>query len=342
MSFDQRDFRIWGRWALIAALLTAAACTTAPRHGGGGGGAPHYKIGQPYKVNGRWYHPAHQPNYNEVGVASWYGRDFHGRKTANGEIYDMNAMTAAHTTLPLPSLVEVENLENRRRIVVRVNDRGPFAHNRVIDLSRAAARRLGFEQDGLARVRVRYLGPAPLPGDGSNRSQIVAQARAIRPPAHRQSAAPVSRTRNFEPPVAAPSQSAERAVITPDFSNTEAPSRIIIEQPTSIATSTATLPETISDTAPVSSAPAASGEGLETLYVIQVAALSSLGNIDMVRADLGDVGPLRIARFDSADGRSLYRVTMGPYTMREDAIGRLEAVREAGYDDAALVAITPQ
>ena len=126
--------------------------------------SPHYKVGKAYKINGRWYQPAEDPTYNRTGIASWYGRDFHGRPTANGEIFDMNQMTAAHTTLPLPSLVEVKNLENGRRVTVRVNDRGPFANDRIIDLSRAAARELGFEQNGLARVRVRYLGPAPLPG----------------------------------------------------------------------------------------------------------------------------------------------------------------------------------
>ncbi len=134
--------------------------------GGAGQGVAHdaaaarQKIGRPYQINGVWYVPARQDNYHETGVASWYGAKFHGRATANGEVFDMNAISAAHTTLPLPSMVRVTNLENGESLVVRVNDRGPFVNGRIIDLSRAAARELGFEKAGTARVRVRYLGPA--------------------------------------------------------------------------------------------------------------------------------------------------------------------------------------
>ena len=128
-----------------------------------GGGS--YKVGVPYQVSGRWYYPKDDPRYDRTGVASWYGDDFHGRKTANSEIYDMMAMSAAHTTLPMPSYAWVTNLENGRTVLVRINDRGPYAHERVIDLSRAAARALGSEVRGLSQVRVRYAGPAPLNGD---------------------------------------------------------------------------------------------------------------------------------------------------------------------------------
>ncbi|MDP1874810.1 septal ring lytic transglycosylase RlpA family protein [Phenylobacterium sp.] len=130
----------------------------------GAGGV--YKVGKPYQVAGVWYVPKEDPGYNRVGTASWYGAQFHAKTTANGEIFDMDAMTAAHTTLPLPSLVEVTNLENGRKVVVRVNDRGPFVGDRIIDMSRAAARELDFQSKGLAKVRVRYVGPAPLGGRG--------------------------------------------------------------------------------------------------------------------------------------------------------------------------------
>jgi rare lipoprotein A len=129
-----------------------------PRGGGG------YKVGNPYTINGRVYFPEHNPSYRSEGIASWYGRDFHGRRTANGEVYDMNAISAAHPTMPMPSYARVTNLENGRSIVVRVNDRGPYAHNRVIDLSMGAARALGTYGSGLARVRVEYVGPASLTG----------------------------------------------------------------------------------------------------------------------------------------------------------------------------------
>ncbi len=120
------------------------------------------KLGQPYYVGGKRYTPRHDPNYARTGIASWYGKDFHGRLTANGEVYDMHALSAAHPTLPLPSLAEVTNTRTGRRVVVRVNDRGPFARGRIIDLSHRAAQVLGLVRNGTGEVHVRYLGPAAL------------------------------------------------------------------------------------------------------------------------------------------------------------------------------------
>ncbi len=117
----------------------------------------HYKVGQPYKIKGRWYRPEYDPSYSKVGTASWYGADFHGLPTANGEVFDKEQISAAHPTLPLPSIVRVTNLENGRSLDIRVNDRGPFIGDRLIDLSEAAARELGYEDEGLARVQVDFL-----------------------------------------------------------------------------------------------------------------------------------------------------------------------------------------
>jgi len=127
-----------------------------------GGGV--YRVGKPYVVAGREYVPREDANYSAVGTASWYGDDFHGRYTANGEIFDMNAISAAHPTMPLPSYARVTNLANHRSIVVRVNDRGPYAANRLIDVSVRTAKLLGFYGEGLTRVRVDYIGRAPLSG----------------------------------------------------------------------------------------------------------------------------------------------------------------------------------
>ena len=118
-----------------------------------------YKIGKPYEINGLWYYPKKDPQYNEVGIASWYGEQFHGKVTANGAIYDMNALTAAHKTLPMPSKVRVTNLSNGRALNLDINDRGPFVNGRIIDLSRRAAQLLGFESEGLAMVRVQVISP---------------------------------------------------------------------------------------------------------------------------------------------------------------------------------------
>lgn len=149
------------RFFVATSLMILAACGSSshvapPPDGslptGNQGGVE--KVGLPYKIAGRWYYPKVEPNYDKVGLASWYGKQFHGKPTANGEVFNMNALTAAHKTLPLPTFVKVTNLSNRRSIVLRVNDRGPFVDDRIIDVSRRAAQLLGFEQKGVTKVRV--------------------------------------------------------------------------------------------------------------------------------------------------------------------------------------------
>src|SRR6185312_2436509 len=137
-----------------------------------GGGV--YQIGKPYQVGDLTYTPREDPTYDRVGNASWYGEMFHGRRTANGEIYDMDRLSAAHPTLPLPVYARVTNLNNGRSIVVRINDRGPYARDRILDLSRRSAELLGFRNNGTATVRVKYLGRAPLNGDDSYERKYLA------------------------------------------------------------------------------------------------------------------------------------------------------------------------
>jgi len=127
-----------------------------------GGGS--YKLGRPYQLNGVAYVPSEDASYRAEGIASWYGPDFHGRPTANGETFDMNGISAAHPTLPMPSYLRVTNIANGRSIIVRVNDRGPYAKERVVDVSIGAARALDFYAQGLTRVRIEYVGRAPLTG----------------------------------------------------------------------------------------------------------------------------------------------------------------------------------
>ncbi|MBN7756391.1 septal ring lytic transglycosylase RlpA family protein [Nitratireductor aquimarinus] len=122
------------------------------------------QVGKPYQIKGKWYHPKEDPDYEKVGAASWYGDAFHGRLTANGETYDMTHLSAAHPTMPLPSYARVTNVDNGSSVLVRVNDRGPFAHNRIIDLSKRAAQLLDYQSAGVAKVKVEYVGPAPLEG----------------------------------------------------------------------------------------------------------------------------------------------------------------------------------
>lgn len=137
--------------SVASLLILVAACSSAPPQKGS------YKLGRPYQIDGRWYYPEYDPDYDRTGVASWYGEPFHGRPTANGEVFDRRVVTAAHPTLPLPSLVRVTNLKNGRELTIRVNDRGPFVGDRIIDLSQEAARQLGFERQGTAPVRVQFV-----------------------------------------------------------------------------------------------------------------------------------------------------------------------------------------
>jgi len=148
----------------------------------GSGGT--YKTGNPYQIGGRWYKPmAGVSSYDETGVASWYGRDFHGKRTANGERYDMYTLSAAHKTLPMPTLVRVTNLENGRFVIVRVNDRGPFVKERLIDLSYAAAKELGYTDQGTTRVRVQTLDQKPGTEAQAPRPPLVANPPvALAPP----------------------------------------------------------------------------------------------------------------------------------------------------------------
>jgi rare lipoprotein A len=160
---------------VLTPLLAACAGSPGSINKLNTAGAGHYKVGKPYQIRGKWYRPADDRDYDETGIASWYGPKFDGKPTANGEIFDQDALTAAHKTLPLPSFVEVTNLENGRKLTVRVNDRGPFVDDRIIDLSRRSAQLLGMQAAGIARVRVRRVYP------GADERAQIARAPAPKP-----------------------------------------------------------------------------------------------------------------------------------------------------------------
>ena len=168
----------------VGAVLLVAACGSGERKTAYVAPPPvegTYKVGKPYDIDGVTYRPMIDESYDETGIASWYGPKFHGKRTANGEFFDMNAVSAAHQTLPMPSMVRVTNLDNGRQIEVRVNDRGPFVRGRIIDMSRRGAQLLGFRYKGTARVRVRIM--------PEESRQVAALARKTAPPATMQSAA---------------------------------------------------------------------------------------------------------------------------------------------------------
>lgn len=301
----------FGRLALIAAAAASlAACATvdktpAPKPAAGGG----YKVGKPYQVGGVWYVPREQPDYNEVGIASWYGDAFHLKTTANGEIFDMHDLTAAHTTLPLPSIVEVTNLANGRKLRVRVNDRGPFVDNRIIDLSREAARQLGLERQGLARVRVRYVGPAPLLG----RDAGVRIARA-------------------KPPTPQTVQMARAAPPPPRRAAPVAPAgRSYQEQAAFAGTRAAPVATRQLEILPAMPAPSAAAPA----YRIQAGAFSEEGRARRAAAQLSRMGEAVVEPVER-DGVTLYRVVLAGPQDELQAYNLRQRVADAGFGDARV------
>jgi rare lipoprotein A len=183
-EFSAASFGRWARATAIAlAALALANCSGSNYSSSTDSGErtfrPRYSVGRPYTVNGQTYIPAENPNYRAEGIASWYGPDFHGGPTANGERYDMHGISAAHPTLPLPCYARVTNLENGRSIIVRVNNRGPFAHDRIADLSVGAAKALNFHRKGTAHIRMEYVGRAAI--DDSDDEMLLATLRVGTP-----------------------------------------------------------------------------------------------------------------------------------------------------------------
>lgn len=274
-------------------------------------GEGRYKIGSPYQIKGVWYYPAEDYEYSETGIASWYGPNFHGKQTANGETYNQNDMTAAHRTLPMPSAVRVTNLENGRSIVLRINDRGPFARGRIIDVSRRGAQLLGFEKNGVAKVRVdvlpnesRQLKTAAINGS-SQQIQVAASPRD----------AVVSRPL----PSTAPAQPGAQA--TTPAPAAPAPVR------------TASLPPPVDPVLP---------DDVEVLQVsptgiyVQAGAFSRLENALRMRDRLFDMGPTQISRFP-VSGTEIYRVRIGPLATVEVADATLARVVNSGVSEAQLI-----
>lgn len=266
------------------------------------------RVGPPYEANGRWYTPTPEPGYEMTGQASWYGPTFHGRATASGETFDQEALTAAHPTLPIPSLVQVTNLDNGREIIVRVNDRGPFIGDRLIDLSHGAAQVLGFVEAGQARVHVRYLGPAP-------RHVLDSAEAADAPPAPRPEAL------NTEVNAyAAGVSDGPVSLLPPAAEGWRAP-----------APSPAPVYEAALSTPPPAPAPMVGG------YFVQVGAFSDLMNAHRVRAAVETAGPVAVDARQTARGE-LFRVRLGPWTSREEAEAARRSLANLGFPEAILAA----
>ena len=314
-----------------------------------------YKVGKPYQIEGVWYYPAEDYSYAETGIASWYGTDFHGKYTANGELYDMNDLTAAHRTLPMPSLVRVTNLDNGRSIVIRVNDRGPFARGRIIDVSRRSAQLLGFEQVGTAKVRVEIL------ADESR--QIAAQARrtpgpddekpvavptgqvAVQslPPPPGATAAPPPAPQAARPTYSTPPASAPAARTTGRPVANPPPPAVAAQDP---ARPNATQAQVAAATpSPAATDPAATPTTTGQVTVVpvqatniyvQAGAFSNPQNAQRLSNTLSTIAPSQLS-YVLVGTQPMYRVRLGPAASVADADTMLARVVAAGYPEARIV-----
>ena len=284
--------------------------------------SPRYKVGDPYQIQGIWYYPAEDYEFEETGIASWYGAQFHGRRTANGGIYDMNALTAAHRTLPMPSYVRVTNLENGRSLILKVNDRGPFARNRIIDISRRGSQLLGFQNAGTARVRVQIM---------ADKSRALAQRIKGRTQLA-QVGTPITVDRLPKPDVKTESLSlppggqVSAGRVQPQ---SQVPTSPQPPSPGRVATNSLQLSS--GDTNVVTVQPVR-----KTNLYIQAGAFSRFDNANRVRARLTPAGPVRISSV-LVKGRDLYRVRVGPLSNVAEADRMLETVIRNGYPTARII-----
>ncbi len=294
--------------AVVSLAALTAACTTeadirvtVPPNAGV------YKIGVPYQIGDTWYYPREQPDYDETGIASWYGPTFYGHNTANGERFDANALSAAHRTLPMPVNVRVTNLDNGKSLVVRVNDRGPFTKGRIIDLSERAATLLGYKAQGTARVRVTYVSRADLSGSTPQPSPTPPEIASAVP------AVPTSPiASNALDPVPGTTSDVQVATLPPPTVPTA--DAAVPTQPTGVVT--------------MVQVPVA------THLYVQAGAFGSYQNALRLQARLGS--GLKISSV-SQNGHTLYRVRLGPFDELGDADRALARLSGLGSNDVRIV-----
>jgi rare lipoprotein A len=281
-----------------------------------------YKVGKPYQVDGVWYYPKVDLDYDETGIASWYGPGFHGQYTANGEIYDQNGLTAAHKTLPLPSMVRVTNLENGRSIEVRVNDRGPFVNGRIIDLTRRDAQLLGFIDQGTAKVRVQVLKDesqllaaqaSAQGGDGIGPKPVAAPAGAVAATP----LPPVGKTPSSAPAAPLPKSAAPAPQVA---ATAPAPTKSVIGQTAVPQPDGQVLVEPVKSTA---------------IY-IQAGAFARQSNAQILTSKLSSFGPVRMIPVQ-VGSQLFYRVRLGPIANVDQADQMLQKVIRSGQPEARIV-----
>ncbi len=312
---------------LVIAAMVLSACAetqliihTAKRANKQETGKVTYKVGNPYQIGETWYYPHVNYDYDETGIASWYGPNFHGKLTANGEIYDMNDLTAAHRTLPLPTWVVVTNLDNGRKLKLRVNDRGPYAKGRIIDISRRGSQLLGFQDQGTARVRVEVL------VDESRELAARLQGDALLSEAGSPITVEKLPTKAVDAETLAPPPGANVANGSVEAESIE------------IASTQPTVP--ISDVDAQGALQA--DDTVQTVAIgdtqifVQAGAFSQFENANRAQAILSVVGDVKISQILIND-MDLFRVRLGPVANVSEADMLLERVVAAGYSEARII-----
>jgi rare lipoprotein A len=336
-------------------FILSACASSGPQFGeqqrsGYHRGQPSYKVGSAYQINGKWYYPKVDYGYDETGLASWYGEAFDGKATANGEIFNLNELSAAHKTLPLPSVVEVSNLRNGRSLQLRVNDRGPYVDARIIDVSRRAAQLLGFEMAGTTPVRVRIL---------KDESIEVAQA-AMRGQAGRVQLAAAPRSLPVEaapprPPSPPPVIPAVTAAPPPDIAPPLRAEPLPQEQPPVAVAAVSPPPQPAAEprrrwpslVAQAHAEPLHPGPSVRPLpaaipvstsgrIFVQAGAFAIPENAQRVRARIAALGNVQVVPAE-VNGSALYRVRLGPVTNGAEADRLLSKVVGSGYPTARIV-----
>ncbi|OFW69889.1 MAG: hypothetical protein A2065_01950 [Alphaproteobacteria bacterium GWB1_45_5] len=289
-----------------------------------------YKLGKPYKVNGVWYFPAENTRYDEIGFASRYPKSFQGQRTANGEIYSNTLLTGCHKTLPLPSIVQVTNLSNNKSIVVRLNDRGPFVNDRLLDISDKAATLLEFPEDGNVKVRVEIMNP-------ESKTAAAALQGGEKPAIPHAAYPPPVITKDPETP--APVENTESFVtVASTPAPEESPSEAVFDQatPTSPASQAEILPAEVPPAGP-GMAPVEQVSLPEKAYYVQAGLFGNPENAKNLSHKLGSIGLVESSPV-TINGRSLHRVRVGPFSSLSDA-NKVLAQTKKGYNlpDARIV-----
>lgn len=277
-----------------------------------------FKVGSPYKIDGKWYYPKEKYSHTEVGMASWYGPNFHGKKTANGEVFNKYELTAAHRTLQLPSLVRVTNVRNGKSIVVRVNDRGPFAKDRILDLSERSAELLGFKNDGTTKIKLEVL---------TEQSKQIAMAAKNGVDT---SGTELAYNKGFSEPKPKVQPAALTNVEVSDLAPREMELANVSEVPGTVRAGRFMPDPVVVNTLdkPVS--------GIAQEIFVQAGSFGNPTNAYNLARKLGSIAEAKVVPVN-VNGVNYHRVKLGPFTSMTDAHNALTQTSNAGYGHAIIV-----